>query len=394
MKAKFPGYFKPSSFEFEELWKDAIMVFDTSSLLNLYRYSNDTRNHFLRVLDRFKGRLWMPYQTAKELLNNRLTVISLQEKAYQSSITEVDNVRRKFEDINDHPFIEREILGEFLKISDKVKGELEKSKREYTARINEDDIIEFLVEIFDESVGNPFAREEELEIFTEGKKRYEKFIPPGYKDASKSTDGKVDSNIYGDLIIWKQVMTKAKEEKKPLLFITDDKKEDWWLIHNKKTIGPRPELKQEFKNTTGCNFHMYTSRQFLKYSMSFLNEDVNENALFEIEEVNQRNFRNPEGGYGFAKGERIRPTKDVLAIRRKRVEMENVLKKFIKIRENIERSIMLIEDSNFHTENDELEVEYINLKNEHAVLTARMDDLINDIYYFEKLENNSTKPMN
>lgn len=74
--------------------------------------------------------------------------------------------------------------------------------------------------------------------------------------------------------------------------------------------------------------------------------------------------------------------------------MESVLKKFIKIRENIERNIMLIEDSNSHTENEELEVEYINLKNEHAVLTARMDDLINDIYYFEKLENNSTKPMN
>ncbi|WP_204277464.1 PIN-like domain-containing protein, partial [Escherichia coli] len=62
----------------------------------------------------------------------------------------------------------------------------------------------------------------------EGEDRYAKKIPPGYKDAKKDA-GEFDK--YGDLIIWKDMIGKAKADKRPILFISDDAKEDWWWIH-------------------------------------------------------------------------------------------------------------------------------------------------------------------
>ena len=51
-----------------------------------------------------------------------------------------------------------------------------------------------------------------------------------------------------------KLLERAKAEKKPLLFVTDDAKEDWWLIHEERTIGPRPELLREFAKLLGVKF--------------------------------------------------------------------------------------------------------------------------------------------
>lgn len=40
MKSKFRGYYKPTDEEFDTLWKNAVFVFDTNVLLNLYRYQS------------------------------------------------------------------------------------------------------------------------------------------------------------------------------------------------------------------------------------------------------------------------------------------------------------------------------------------------------------------
>lgn len=55
-----------------------------------------------------------------------------------------------------------------------------------------------------------------------------------------------DRRLYGDLIVWKQVIQKSKKDKINIILVTDDLKEDWWLKINGKTIGPRFELIKEF----------------------------------------------------------------------------------------------------------------------------------------------------
>jgi hypothetical protein len=62
------------------------------------------------------------------------------------------------------------------------------------------------------------------EIKKEGKERYGRRMPPGFKDDKKPEDKK-----YGDLILWYQIIDEAKKSKKPIVLISGDVKDDWWL---------------------------------------------------------------------------------------------------------------------------------------------------------------------
>jgi len=51
LKNLFPGHYKPSEEEFQKLWDKCIFVFDTNILLNVYRYSEKTRDRLFEILD-------------------------------------------------------------------------------------------------------------------------------------------------------------------------------------------------------------------------------------------------------------------------------------------------------------------------------------------------------
>lgn len=50
MKDKFFGFYPPDEKEIEKIWKNAIIAFDTNTLLNLYRYSKNTKNDFIKTI--------------------------------------------------------------------------------------------------------------------------------------------------------------------------------------------------------------------------------------------------------------------------------------------------------------------------------------------------------
>ena len=62
------------------------------------------------------------------------------------------------------------------------------------------------------------------------------------------------------------MMEKAKADKRPIIFVTDDGKSDWWYIHRGKKICPHPALAEEFMAETGQQFHMYELLQFLRHA--------------------------------------------------------------------------------------------------------------------------------
>ena len=97
----------------------------------------------------------------------------------------------------------------------------------------------------------------------EGKKRYERKIPPGYKDNDKSKRG--DNSEYGDYFAWEEILAFSKEKKTDIIYVTNDQKEDWWNIIKGKTLGPRVELKKEFFEKTSKNFLLYTMNSFINY---------------------------------------------------------------------------------------------------------------------------------
>src|SRR5437016_440727 len=97
MKNLFPGYFRPTEEEFEQLWQDCTFIPDANVLLNLYRYSPETREGLLSIFSAVSDRLWLPHQVAFEFLSNRLGVIDAQTKAYKKAIEALQELPGKLD---------------------------------------------------------------------------------------------------------------------------------------------------------------------------------------------------------------------------------------------------------------------------------------------------------
>ena len=135
-----------------------------------------------------------------------------------------------------------------------------------------------------------FVKKKLKETYKEGKRRCNERIPPGFSDINKDDERRK----YGDFIIWRQIIKKANEDECSLVLITDDKKEDWWWRHDGKTIGPRPELRQEMKSEAGVGFYMYSAQQFMKQAGAYLDKKVKkvkQQAIAEARNVQRLNER-------------------------------------------------------------------------------------------------------
>ncbi|MCW3150049.1 PIN domain-containing protein [Stutzerimonas stutzeri] len=290
MKNLFPGHFAKEENAHRDLWSKCIFVFDANILLNLYRYSEETKTTFLQILDLLKERTWIPYQAAHEYIENRLKVIDEQQEKYTTTLTEVSTLSSKLEHPRQHPFVSKSVMNRVEKSLQSLKSELEANKETHVNRIHEDDIKDQISTIFNNRVGNKLSDDQLEEIIKEGEKRYAEKIPPGYADnkkASAETFLAARCKPYGDLIVWKSIIEKSKADNLPVIFVTDDGKEDWWLRFKGKTLGPRPELIQEFIRETGMDFHMYQPERFLSLAGDFLKEKTSREALQEIRELRE-----------------------------------------------------------------------------------------------------------
>lgn len=132
-----------------------------------------------------------------------------------------------------------------------------------------------VTDIFDGKVGKqPVDIEQRRK---EALRRFDAKIPPGYKDKGRP----------GDYLIWAEMKDKAKSAQLPVLFVTDDNKEDWWARHDGKTLGPRPELRHEFFEATGQLFYAYSPSRFLAFVSSEDEELVSKETVKEMERVQE-----------------------------------------------------------------------------------------------------------
>jgi hypothetical protein len=98
-------------------------------------------------------------------------------------------------------------------------------------------------------------------------------------------------NKYGDFIIWNEMIDLAISKKLPIIFVTDDIKEDWWKKSKNFIISPRPELIKEFESKSTQYFYMYSMERFLEYYNSFISSVVDSIALDEIK-TNRKKISN------------------------------------------------------------------------------------------------------
>lgn len=275
MKSVIREYLELTEQEKLELWEKAIFVFDTNVFLNLYRYTPKTTKQLLNAFEQLKDRIWMPYQVAFEFSRDRYEVIYEANERFKNLSIDAEKLVKKWtEDLrtekNDSDVQE---LTEFL------KKWIEKKEQNNCLITNpmEDNILTKLLSLFENKVGQPYTKEEKDKIEAEGEKRYSNNIPPGYKDKKK-----ID-NKYGDLLVWKEILKYATAEKKDIIFVTHDQKEDWWNQIHGKTIGPRIELRKEFYDQTHHMFHMYTMSSFLSNFGESTGEAIDTTTIDEVE---------------------------------------------------------------------------------------------------------------
>lgn len=291
MRKMFRGYYYPTEAEFSELWEKGIFIFDANILLNIYRYSENTRKRFIEILTEIADRTIIPHQAAKEYQNNRLKVIQDQNDAYEKLKKyfqdEINSIKGNVGKYKRHPSINKDqIIKELDTAFNKVIGDLDNKSKKHPDLFKNDDLRDELTDLLEDKIWKPFPEEVMNEIWEEGKKRYENKIPPGYKDKKD----KKGIKKCGDLILWYQILDIAKEKKLPIILVTDDKKEDWWWEFNGRTIGPRRELVEEIYDEAGVLFYMYKTDNFIKRAeKKFFDIDTEPSVIQEVKDAMSEN---------------------------------------------------------------------------------------------------------
>lgn len=280
MKELFPGYYRKTEADIKRIWENGIIMFDTNVLLNLYRYSESTQNTILELIKKFSGQIYLPHQAALEYNRNRYEVIAEQEKAYNEFLDKIIQIQKDLQSTSKPPFLTNKVDKELNNVFEKVTSEVKESINKYCDYLKNDPIYNSISELFKNRITNQFTQDELNQIFKEGEERFKNKIPPGFED-EKTKEG---IRKYGDLILWKQIILKAKELKKDVILITDERKIDWWWkIKDGRNMGPRQELVEEIKREANVDFHMYSSERFLTYGQSLLKEKINQQAFEEIQ---------------------------------------------------------------------------------------------------------------
>jgi predicted nucleic acid-binding protein len=292
MKKAFFEYHIRDERNFSKLLNDALIILDTNSILNLYRYNNENREKFFEILESVEDRLVMPYQVAYEFYENREKII--QSKAsFKKNITEFlntqlskisNNIRESNSNDNYNSSVsllkyEDPLRKELVQKFDLFNKDIIKVIEDYESDISSeyiftnDKILDDVNKLYNERISKAFSIEELEKIYVEGKDRYEKKTPPGYKDCNKP-----EPKRYGDLVIWKEMIKISKDKNKSVLFISDDRKEDWCYKFEGKDLGSRRELIREFYDETNKVFYSLTTSDFIK-KISDLNSIVEIESL-------------------------------------------------------------------------------------------------------------------
>lgn len=277
MKNILKEYLEISEQDKNNLWNESIFVFDTNVLLNMYRFSQKTRDALFSALEKLKDRIWLPYHVVQEYHKNRCETVYESIDKYDYIIKESDKFIEECK--KSLRLQETEITALRQYLNNWLNNE--KTQNLLVVTPLNDEILNKLLILFDNKVGMPYEQDKLDQIKKDAILRYENKIPPGYEDAKK-INGAYDNNAYGDLIVWKQILDYAKENSKDVIFITSDQKGDWWFKAHGKTVGPRYELKKEFMTYTKRIFHLYSMESFLVKYSELYGVDTDQKVIEEI----------------------------------------------------------------------------------------------------------------
>ena len=182
------------------LWANALFIFDTSSILEIYSCVSTAQQSIAGILKHFAERIWIPAQVRYEYIKHHEEVLlkPIAEK-YQIPKGFNDDIIKSIEHFLEitkddyfHPYIDKDSCNEILTLKEELKERIEKvisiQKEQYDKRkkeikaVKHNDIINST--FMSLPSGNEFSYKELLNIVKEGEFRYRNNIPPGYMDLS------------------------------------------------------------------------------------------------------------------------------------------------------------------------------------------------------------------
>lgn len=278
-----------------------LIVFDTNVLLDLYLLPKEPLTHIINQLAKKSNMLCITNQVYKEFMSNHNSNIerqlSLCKNINQKLSGDINQIKNYINSVlsneakyKSHKFknFKETVTTGLDNTLKQIKEQLEEidvdMNKENGCISEEQDIIKAFVEsIRKDSV---FTQMQLVDIFEEGEKRFKYNIPPGFTDANKDKNSKsnkdksapketlVMQNVkkYGDLILWKEILHEAKQYICNVVFVQNEKKEDWWELDQRKKRKIATVLQEEFKEVTEGNTELYmmSFNEFLNHFSEYL----------------------------------------------------------------------------------------------------------------------------
>lgn len=312
-KDEFYGFYREPFNKENMTTENTIIVFDTNSLLNVFRFTPEASKEYFEIIQSVQDKIYIPYLVALEfhfhksetLLLNEINVTKFKNNFSKNwNKLKSEAAKTLFSSLSYRNDKDNKELNAYL--SDLLNSEdlnIENKLVEKISSISENqtNIFNALVEIMHSKTGERYTQDMITKIEKEGEERYKNGIPPGFNDANKklsrSYNGIKYQQKFGDLIIWKDIISKAKEDRiKHVIFVTSDGKRDSKTDLNYKVcvgndgngkekyqiIGPRVELIEEMKNETGAVFYLMDELEFMK---QFSQEEVSSQVAKSINDT-------------------------------------------------------------------------------------------------------------
>lgn len=312
-KDEFYGFYREPFNKENMTSENTIIVFDTNSLLNVFRFTPEASKEYFEIIQSIQDKIYIPYLVALEfhfhksetLLLNEINVTKFKNNFSKNwNKLKSEAAKTLFSSLSYRNDIDKKELNAYL--SDLLNSEdlnIENKLVEKISSISENqtNIFNALVEIMHSKTGERYTQDMITKIEKEGEERYKNGIPPGFNDANKklsrSYNGIKYQQKFGDLIIWKDIINKAKEDRiKHVIFVTSDGKRGSKTDLNYKVcvgndgngkkkyqiIGPRIELIEEMKNETGADFYLMDELEFMK---QFSQEEVSSQVAKSISDT-------------------------------------------------------------------------------------------------------------
>lgn len=264
----YPEAGKIFSFPFKslaEVANDCIFVLDTNVLLIPF---DVTEKDFGVIVDVFqklkeKQRLFLPARVAREFAKNRgekISQIFLKLRQKQQKLNTGNFSPEKY------PILEHSrAFNKLNALNEKIQEDIKKARKLFREVENEilnwnwnDPISLVYRALFSEEIIIEIEESQE-DLIKDLNFRIKNSIAPGYKDENKSDKG------IGDLIIWKTIIEIGKKQNQNVVFVSNDKKGDWYYRQDNEGIYPKYELFDEFRTgTNGKSINIIDFPKFLE----------------------------------------------------------------------------------------------------------------------------------